>query len=254
MKKLMLILVIALTFKGFLYAQEYKVSKNTGRLEIREVNHVTIEGHGGNEIVFSSTTRERLRDERAQGLRAISSLGLEDNSGLGLSVVEKGNVIEVHQLKKTEGPKIKILVPKGVTVSYIHSSPYGQEIQIQNFDGEVEVSTVHNGVVLTNTSGPLTIKTVHGDIDASLGTGLKAPVRLESVHGHVDLALPADAKVNLTMRTNRGEMLVDPDLKIEIGASGEFVNYSDKISGTLNGGGTAISLSSNHDNVYVRKK
>jgi len=254
MKKLIFLLVLGLSFKGSLCAQEYKVSKNSGRLEIREVNQVTIEGHNGNEIVFTSTSQARARDERAEGLRAISSLGLEDNTGLGLSVVDKGDVVEVHQLKKTEGPKIKILVPRGMTVSYNHSSPYGEKMRIMNFEGNVEISTVHNGVVLNNTSGATAIKTVHGDIDASFETALKAPVTLESVHGHVDVALPLGVKVNLTMRTNRGEMLVDPDLKIDIDKSGELVNYSGKVSGKLNGGGVEVTLMSEHDNVYLRKK
>lgn len=254
MKKTILMLAFGLLLTGFLYAQEYKVSKSTGRLEIREVNHVSIEGHSGNEIVFTSLDRNRDDDGRAKGLRAISSLGLEDNTGMGLSVLDKGNVIEVQQLKKMDGPRIKILVPKGVVVSYTHSSPHGDKIDIKNFEGEIEISTVHNGVVLTNTTGPMKIKTVHGDIDASLSAALKGPILLESVHGHVDLALPVAAKANLTLSTNWGEILVDPDFKIEIERMGNFVNYSDKIKGKISGGGIDISLTSQHNNVYLRKK
>lgn len=254
MKKTILTGVFGLMLTGALYAQEYKLSKNSGRLEIREVNNVTIEGTNGNEIVFTSRNHDRANDGRAQGLRAISSLGLEDNTGLGLSVVDKGNVVEVQQLKKVNGPDVKILVPRGVVVSYTHSSPYGDEIEIKNFEGEIEISTVHNGVVLSNASGPLSIKTVHGDIDASLAATVKSPVSLESIHGHVDLALPLETKANLAMSTNRGEMLVDPDLKIELDKSGNFVNYSDKIRGKLNGGGIEITISSHHNNVYLRKK
>lgn len=233
-------------------AQEYKVAKSSGRLEIREVNHVSVEGYNGSEIVFTSS-RGRDDDERARGLRALSSYGLEDNTGLGLSVVDKGDVIEVNQLKKTEGPEIKIMVPKGVMVSYTHSSPYGNEIEFRNFAGEIRVSTVHNGVVLTNTTGPVNVKTVHGDIDASLATPLTASVSLESVHGHVDVALPATTKANLTLTTDWGEVLVDPDFKIELEKTGDLTKYSGKIRGKLNGGGTDISLTSNHDNVYLRK-
>ena len=254
MKKMILALVSGLAIMSSPYAQEYKVSKSTGRLEIREVNHVSIEGYNGNEIVFTSRSNDHDDDERAKGLRALSSLGLDDNSGLGLSVLDKGNVVEVQQLKKTEGPEIKIMVPKGVVVSYSHSSPYGDEIEIKNFEGEIQISTVHNGVALTNTTGTTTVKTVHGDIDASLASAPKAQLTLESVHGHVDLALPVAAKANLTLSTNWGEMLVDPDFKIELDRAGGLVNYSDKIRGKLNGGGSEISLTSHHNNVYLRKK
>ena len=253
MKKYILAMAFGLLI-GVANAQEYKLNKSSGTLEIREVNHVTIEGHSGNEIIFTSRDEDRDDDDRAKGLRAISSMGLEDNTGIGLSVVDKGNVIEVRQLKKMEGPDIKILVPKNVVVSYYHTSPHGDEIEIKNFEGKVDVSTVHNGVVLSNVTGPLNIKTVHGDIEASLGAALKNPINIESVHGHVDVALPVTTKANLKLSTNFGEILVDPDFKIEIEKTGDMIKYSDKVSGKINGGGIEIDLSAAHNNVYLRKK
>jgi hypothetical protein len=254
MKKTLMIMATAFLVTGAVSAQEFKVSKSSGRLEISEVNNVSIEGYGGNEIVFSSRGGSNEDDDRAKGLRAISSLGLEDNTGLGLSVVTNGDVISVHQLKKTDGPDVKIMVPRGVVISYSHSSPFGEEIDIRNFEGEIKISTVHNGVVLTNTTGLTTVKTVHGDIDASLGTALSAALTLESVHGHVDVALPTTAKANLSLTTDWGEVLVDPAFKIELERSGELTKYSGRIKGKLNGGGTDISLKANHDNIYLRKK
>ncbi len=253
MKKI-LIVAAGLLICGFTQAQEYKVAKSTGTLEINEVNNVIIEGTTGNEIIFTGRGHGHDDDDRAKGLRAISNMGLEDNTGIGLSVVDKGNVIEVNQLKKMDGPEVTIKVPKGVKISYSHTSPHGDEIEIKNFEGEIEVSTVHNGVVLTNTTGPMQVKTVHGDIEASLGAALKSPISLNSVHGHVDVALPLATKANLRMGTSWGEILVDPDFKIEVDRTGNFVKYSDKVSGKLNGGGLDIELGSTHNNVYLRKK
>jgi hypothetical protein len=235
-------------------AQDYKVNKSSGTLEIREVNRVTIEGSTGNEIVFSSLRSSRDEDERAKGLRAISNMGLEDNTGLGLSVVDKGEVIEVRQLKKMDGPEIKILVPKNVKVVFNHTSPHGSDMEVKNFDGAIEVSTVHSGVVLTNATGPLEIKTVHGDIDASFENAPKSAVSIASVHGHVDVALPLATKATLRLRTQFGEILVDPAFKIEIDKTGEMVRYSDNVSGKINGGGINVELSATHNNVYLRKK
>lgn len=252
MKKQILI-ALGLLISGGMYAQEYKLNKSSGTLDIKEVNHVTIEGHNGNEIIFKSSNNDHEDDDRAKGLRSISSMGIEDNTGIGLSVVDKGNVIEVRQLKKMDGPDIKILVPKNVVVSYSHTSPHGDEIKIKNFEGKVEVNTVHSGVELTNTTGPLDINTVHGDIDASLGGTLKEPISIESVHGHVDVALPTGIKADIKLTTQFGELLVDPDFKIEIDRDGTMIRYSDKVSGKINGGGLDITLSSHHNNVYLRK-
>ena len=255
MKKTILIMVVSVITTGATIAQEYKVAKNTGKLDISEVNNVSIEGYSGNEIVFTSRDHDRDDDDgRSKGLRAISSLGLEDNTGLGLSVIDKGNVIEVRQLKKMDGPDISIKVPKGIIISYSHTSPYGDEIEIKNFEGEIDISTVHSGVVLTNPSGPMSVKTVHGEIEASLGAALKSPVLIESTHGHVDVALPVATKADLEMNTSWGEIFVDPDFKIEVERTGTLVKYSGAVKGKLNGGGLEIQISSTHSNVYLRKK
>lgn len=254
MKKIMTTIILASITVGSLYAQEYKVAKSSGRIEIKEVNDVIVEGYSGNEIVFTSRSGKRDKDERAVGLRAVSNNGLEDNTGLGISVVEKAGVVEVQQLKKMNGPEITIKVPKGVVVSYSHSSPYGSEVELKNIEGEIEVSTLHNGVKLDNVTGPMTIKTIHGDIDASIGANIKSPVSIVSVHGHVDVAIPVTTKANLKLGTVYGEIFVDPDFKIDIERSGNMVKYSDNVTGKINGGGLDINLSSTHNNVYLRKK
>ena len=237
-----------------LCAQEYKLNKASGRLDISEVNQVTIVGHSGNEIIFTASDHDRGHDERAKGLRSISSFGLEDNTGLGISVVDKGNVVEVRQLKKMDGPDITIKVPKGISISLSHTSPHGSDITISNYDGQLEISTMHNDVRLQNVTGQIKINTIHGNVDASFDTTPRLPVSIESVHGHVDIAVPTAIKANVKLSTNFGEILVDPDLKIEIERTGEMVKYSDKVVGKINGGGVDLNLSAAHDNVYLRKK
>ncbi len=237
-----------------LRAQEFKLPKSTGKLSILEVNNVKIEGYSGSEIVFTSSSFSKDRDDRAKGLRAISSLGLEDNTGLGLSVIETNGVIEVRQLKKMDGPNVLIKVPHGVSIKYVHTSPYGDDVAIKNFEGELYVSTVHNDVQLTNVTGELNIKTVHGDIEASFGTAISKTVSLTSTHGHVDIAIPTATKANLELNTSWGEIFVDPDFKLEFDKTSTMLKYSDKMTAKINGGGTEVKLSSTHDNVYLRKK
>ena len=236
-------------------AQEFKLAKNSGKLVIKEVNHVTVEGYGGNEIVFSSLDGPKEKDKRAEGLRAVSAMGLEDNTGLGLSVQDKSGTIEVFQLKRMDGPRVKIMVPKGVTVSFSHSSPYGGEVTFRNVESEIEVSTVHNAVRLENVTGPLTIKTVHGEIEASFGANIKSPISLVSVHGLIDVTIPQATKADVKLSTGYGEMFVDPTFKFDFEDQGDWKRYgSNKVNGKINGGGLELTLSSSHGNIYMRKK
>jgi hypothetical protein len=254
-KKVLWIFGLALLITASVNAQEYKIAKSSGKLVIKEVNNVTIEGYSGNEIVFSSLDGARDKDKRAEGLRSISSMGLEDNTGIGLAVQDKGNTIEVYQLKKMDGPRVKIMLPKGVTVSYSHTSPHGDDVTFKNVESEIEVSTVHNDVRLENVTGPMTVKTVHGEIEANLASDLKSPVSIISVHGLVDITIPAALKTNISLSTSYGEIFVDPAIKIEFDGPKDWTVYgSNKISGKINGGGLDLTLSSAHGNIYLRKK
>ncbi|HEX5169108.1 MAG TPA: DUF4097 family beta strand repeat-containing protein [Cyclobacteriaceae bacterium] len=254
--KTLFVFAFAFLMVDRLSAQEFKLAKSSGRLEIIEVNKVTVEGYNGNEIVFSSRDFSKEKDKRAEGLKAVSSMGLEDNTGLGLSVVDKGTSIEVRQLKKMDGPEVKIMVPKGVIVSFTHSSPYGSGVNFKNVESEIEISTVHNSVHLENVTGPMTINTVHGEINVDFNGGIKAPVSIASVHGPVDVTLPSATKATLSMSTTYGEVYVDPAIKLEIEKKDDkWVTFgSGKVSGKMNGGGLEISLTSTHNNIYLRKK
>ncbi|UXE66621.1 MAG: DUF4097 family beta strand repeat protein [Chryseotalea sp. WA131a] len=254
MKKIIIVVGIVAAAISVATAQEFKLAKTSGRLEIH-IGRVTVEGHSGNEIIFSSRDRDRDEDDgRAKGLRAINSLGLEDNTGLGINVADKGNVVEVYQLKKMNSPEIKILVPKGVIISYEHSSQYGSEATFRNLENEIEISTHYNSVELENVTGPVTAKVIYGHIDANFSQNVKGPLSLISIYSHVDVTLPLATKANLKLSTSYGEIFVAPEFKIDIDKDGEMVRYSDKVNGKINGGGMSIDIRSDYSKVYLRKK
>lgn len=252
MKQIMIAMCIWLAAQ-ITFAQEYKVARNTGRLELN-IGRVMVEGHAGNEIIFSSSNPGESKDERAKGLRPINGMGLDDNTGLGINVTQKGEVIEVNQLKKMNAPEIKILVPKGVIVSFSHQSQYGGKVVFKNMENEIEVSTTYNSIELQNVTGPLAIKSVYGHIEASLGGTIKSPISIVSVYDYVDVALPPTTKANLKLSTSYGEILVGPEFNIEIEKQGDWIQYSDRVNGKLNGGGLSIDIRSDYGKIYLRKK
>jgi hypothetical protein len=235
------------------FAQEFKIAKSSGRLELN-IGRVTVEGYNGNEIVFSSKDHSEGKDERAQGLRAINSLGLEDNTGLGINVADKGNVVEVNQLKKMNSPDVKIMVPKGVIVSFSHESQYGGTATFKNMENEIEISANYNSIELENVTGPVTAKTVYGHIEADFSQNVKGPISIISIYGYVDVTLPVTIKANLKMSTSYGEILVAPEFKIEIDKQGDMISYSDRVNGKINGGGINIDFRSDYSKIYLRKK
>jgi hypothetical protein len=255
MKKIVLVIGVMVAIICVATAQDFKLAKTTGRLEIH-LGNVRVEGHNGNEIIFSSLDNDRDEDEdnRSKGLRAINGSGLDDNTGLGINVADKGNVVEVYQLKKMNSPEIKILVPKGVIVSYEHSSQYGGDAVFKNLENEIEISTHYNSVELENITGPVTAKVIYGHIEANFSQNVKGPLSLVSIYGYVDVTLPLATKANLKLATSYGEILVAPEYKIDIDKDGGMVQYSDKVNGKINGGGMGIDIRSDYGKVYLRKK
>jgi hypothetical protein len=252
MKKV-LIAVCAFMISGLVHAQEFKLAKNSGRLELR-IGRVTVEGHSGNEIIFTSKNHKGDKDERAQGLRAVNSLNLDDNTGLGIHVADKGNVVEVYQLKKTDSPDIKILVPRGMIVSFTHESQYGGKARFVNLTNEIEVSALYNSVELENVTGPLTIETTYGHVEAIFNTEIKDPISIVSIYGYVDVTLPQATPANLKLSTSYGDIFIAPEFKINMESKGGMVAYSDKLTGTINGGGINIDLNCNYGKIYLRRK
>lgn len=253
MKKLF-ILIGVLFMPLLINAQEYKVAKNSGRLEVH-LGKVSIEGYSGNEIIFTTNDYRKSKDERAEGLRAINGLGLEDNTGLGINVTESSNSVVVRQLKRTSAPDIKILVPKAVIVAFEHDSQYGGIVKLKNMENEIEISAQYNSVEMENVTGPMTVKSIYGHVEAEFSSDIKNPISIVSIYGYVDITIPATTKANLKLDTSYGEIFVAPELKIEINREGNMVKYSDRVQGKLNGGGPLnIDLASNYGKLYLRKK
>lgn len=234
-------------------AQEYRIARSSGRLELN-LGRVTVEGHDGNEIIFSTRDQRSEKDERAQGLRPVNNLGLQDNTGLGIHVAEKGNVIEVHQLKPTHAPDITVRVPKGIIVSFKHDSQYGGTARFLNLSNEIEVSAVYNSVELEQVTGPLTIETTHGGVTADFNAPVKDPISIVSIYGFVDVTLPQATQADLKLSTSYGDIFVAPELDIKITPSEGMKVYSNKVAGTINGGGADINLNCNYGKIYLRKK
>ena len=255
MKKIIFSTIAALLVTASSFAQEYKLAKSTGKLVISTPG-VTVEGYDGNEIIFTGKEKDGEEDERAKGLRPVNASGLQDNTGLGINVVDKGATVEVTQVGKG-AEKIKIKVPKGISISYSFNKVMGNTTAtFKNIESEIEVSVQYNKINLENVTGPLTIKSVYGGIDVKFGQNIKGPVSLVSVYGYVDVSMSTATKANLKMNTSWGEILASDDFKIEIEKSGsaDMVSYSDNhIKGKLNGGGIDMTLTSSYGKVYLRK-
>jgi len=236
-------------------SNEYKLDMNSGRLIVQEVNEVEFVGHTGSGVIIKRRGENHETSERAKGLKLINGLGLEDNTGIGLSADKKGEGTTLTQISRNGDNEYVIQVPKGVTVVYEHSSPHGDDVTFKNITGEIEVTTNHSGVVLDNVTGPMSINTVHGDVEGNMGTVNQSnPISIVSSHGDIDLGIPSGTKANFRISTGWGEIYSDLDLKVDRD-EGSMKQYgANKVVGKLNGGGVSFDVKSSHGSIYLRKK
>lgn len=286
------ILIFSITIFASMHlnAQEYKLAKSTGKL-VLNLSGATIVGYEGKEIViiYDTLTKDdeepavkngaiagtelssrqiafippvmiRTGDEeRAKGLRLMNESGIMDNSGMGVNVVDNGNTVTITQVTKRNVKPLLIKVPRTLIINYIYNDAINAgKIVFRNIENEIEVSVNYNSVRLENVTGPMTIKSVYGNIEALLGNAPKSPISLLSIYGFIDMSISSTAKANLTTKSDWGDVLVSPDLKIDIEKNETKAMVSNwtnqQMKSKLNGGGGEISLKSTYGRIYLRAK
>jgi hypothetical protein len=198
-------------------------------------------------------------EERAKGLRLMNESGIVDNTGLGVNIVDNGNTISITQVTKRNVKPLLIKVPRTIIINYIYNDAINAgKIVFRNIENEIELSVNYNSVRLENVTGPMTIKSVYGNIEAVLGNAPKSPISLLSIYGFIDMSISSTAKANLTTKSDWGDVLVSPDLKIDIEKNETKAMVSNwtnqQMKSKLNGGGGEISLKSTYGRIYLRAK
>jgi len=246
------VLFVCLLANGGWAQKSYSINMSSGRLVVNEVDRVTFTGNSSGKVVIETEGADNKENERAEGLREISASGLADNTGIGLSVRSNNGEKVISQVSRQSKQRYLIKVPAGVSVYYEHSTYHGKDIKLEDIASEVEISANYNSVNIKNASGPLTINSVYGHIEADFDQ-LQENVILHSVYDHVDIRLPASAKANVRLSTSYGKMYTDLDLETNTKEGMRNIS-SNRITGLLNGGGVDLQLKATYDNIYLRKR
>ncbi|TXF90910.1 DUF4097 domain-containing protein [Neolewinella aurantiaca] len=256
-----------LSFSSFLLGAqpEHRVAVGKKTIEIEEVDNLMIIGHDEDDLKISRKGGSREMDEKNKGMRKISANGKVDNTGFGLSSQGFDDKVVISQVGKGNGTII-LYVPNTAVVKVTQSTHRGGDLEVDNFSGELDVTMMYHKVNLSNVYGPAAVNTVYGGIDATYSSGPPAEdLHLHSTYGAVDITLPKNVKADLRLSTSYGDMYTDFDVEVEtepLKTSTDSLAYHhedhrsnsrDGLTGSLNGGGTLISLRSTYQDVYLRK-
>ena len=243
-----------------------------GTLRVNLINgSINVVGYSGKDVVVDIVAtgnrrgrnddgdRDRNRD-RDQG----ASAGMKRiNAGnpLDISAREKNNTVNIEANSINQPIDLTIKVPQQFNLR-IGTVNHG-EISVDNVSGELEVNNVNGAIELTNVSGSAVANTVNGVVKASFkSVNADTPMAFSTLNGNVDVTFPANAKLNVKLKSDRGDMYSDFDIDVDktqskvnrTNQNGMYrVSIDDWVQGKINGGGREIMMKNMNGNIYIRK-
>jgi lia operon protein LiaG len=255
-KPFVLILLTLLTASFGVQAQEFK-TKFPNRQDRKVVvemqgSDVTVEGYDGDELVIRGNGFE-APPKMAQGLRPVYNTA-QDNTQIGLSVTPGtgANTLRVVKASRKEAT-YTIRVPRRTAVVFTETNWGSGDLVIRDTEGSIEANLKSGDIKLLNVSGPVVANSISGDVTIRFSSLRPEPSSVSVVSGDLDVSLPTSSKVSLTLRSISGEIYTDFDMSLSKGTDNMNRVGGQTVSGTINGGGPAMSLKTISGDIFVRK-
>jgi hypothetical protein len=216
---------------------------------------ISVKASTGREVVVVShalRARQRSQSEDTAGLHRLGQSS-------GLSVEEDNNVVTIIGGPFRAGD-IDLQVPARTNLQL--STVNGRFIIVEDVEGDIETNAINGSVTLTDVSGAVVAHATNGKVRVTLKqVAAQKPLSFTSLNGTVDVTLPPTVRANLKLRSDRGEVYTDFDVKLQeksqpVGSdfrSGYPMRIDTAILGTINGGGPECELRTFNGNIYLRK-
>ncbi len=270
--KWMIAIWIAISAMEFALAQDINQIKvplsDPSRPGLVKVNllagSILVQGYSGQEIIVEAKTRGgnesqgRRRPARAEteGMKKIPNLSA------GLTVEEEDNTVSISA--RLRPMDIKLRVPTKTNLR-LHSVN-GEEIRVEQLEGEMEINNTNGTVILTQVSGSVVAHSLNGDVKVSIvGLAPGKSMAFSSMNGDIDVTFPPDLKANVSMKSDFGDIYSDFDIKLDTSSilptteparekDGKRRVKLERISrGTINGGGQELQFKTYNGDIYIRK-
>jgi len=219
---------------------------------------IKVIGYAGKEIVIEAASADKSKTTNAEdggnGMKRIFPPG-----GYDITATENNNSVTIGS-SHNKHVSLVIKIPQDVKLKL--ATVNDGAIEVDNVKGELEVNNVNGAIKLTNISGAAVASTVNGNVTAGFISISNTPMAFSTLNGNVDVSFPADAKANLKLKSDRGEIYTDFDMAIDqaeqksikTSESGmQRIKVDDWIKGRINGGGAEMLMKNMNGNIYVRK-
>lgn len=218
---------------------------------------VTVEGYSGKDVIVAVTTYDSEQEDKSSSREGLKRI---PNTSVDFEIVENDNVVSITGSHRGR-TDFKVKVPQQFSLSL--GTHHNGDVKVTNVSGEIEVDAHHGGMELQNVSGSVVADTHHGSIVITFGS-VKAgtPMAFSTYHGDVDITFPANINATAKMKSEKGEIFTDFDMKTKTPAakledSGDGVRQiivNSWIYSELGSGGPEFMFTTHHGDIILRKK
>ena len=287
-------------------AVEFGDSKTERIIQFTGNGDLNITGYKGDKVLISSDEMivedDHKVDEKAKGLKKIAGGGFNiinnkkdniiiisrpidedidldvkvpnnitlkfgsdvDKSSWGSSKIMKQVLSGIFNERENQNNFISNII--GKTLGGVFHGILDGDINIQNFTGTIEASTVDGDINAENIEGEVVASSVDGDINITFRkVNRDKALYFSSVDGDIDITLPKDIKADIMARTMEGDVYSGFEGDVRVGkeiedetaetSQNNFSNLfqSNYITTSINGGGQQVYLNTVDGNIYIRK-
>jgi Toastrack DUF4097 len=261
-KKLLIIapILASISMESFCQSEQLVINLTqtslTGQLTFENPKgSIKVTGYDGEVILVSSTLRFRDAEKiLTNGMRRI------DQNALDISAEVNGNNITL--LCRTIGKTIDfdIKVPRNFSLK-LKSLDNGS-VEIVNINGEIEVENTNGDISLENISGSAVLSSVYGKISAVFReVNPNSPMMFTSFEGDITITFPETINARLKMKSEKGEILSDFDIKpakrqsvVTRVDNTRIYSLEDWVVGSINTEGPEYIIKNYNGDIYLRKK
>lgn len=216
---------------------------------------IKVTGYDGDLIVVNASPRyPEPGKTTGNGLHRI-----EQNT---LSIRAEVNGRNVLLLTGSDGKTVDFDIKMPAVFSLKLKSLDNGNIDVVNVSGNIEVVNSNGDITLENIGGSAILSSVYGGITASFREVKPGvPMMFTSFEGNIMLALPAIVNANLKMKSDKGEIYSDFDIKPVkrqpvMRQAGNTAVYSleDWTTGSINNGNGDFVLKTYSGNITLKKR
>ena len=195
--------------------------------------------------------------ENLKGLKKISGVSMN------ISIREEGNVVTISTSSIRLHHTVNLVIEVPFNTSLKLNCYRNGNIVVDRVSGEQEFKNYSGSIELDNISGSVIAETYRGHIRSTFSKiDPDKPMSFSTFRGNIDVTFPASTRANLKLKTDRGDIYTDFDIKTETKSQSRqkrsedgkhMVTIEKGFFGILNGGGPEFSFITHQGLIIIRK-